>query len=97
MTERIGKSKVLRRVVALVLIVFGIAVIVLNEIGREEQEQKDKAAAEKLNSVATQNGQILQAILSDKTVPEVERRKRIENALRNQYVLSFSSKLTPLC
>lgn len=90
-TKRIESSKALRRTVAIVLIFFGVSVIVLNEVGREDQEEKEKANSDKLESVSMQNGQILQAVLADRTVPEVERRKRIESTLRNEYILSHSN------
>ncbi|MGA3318834.1 MAG: hypothetical protein ABSC64_20650 [Candidatus Korobacteraceae bacterium] len=89
-SRKIEASKALRRIVACVLLSFGIAVIVLNEVGREEQEQKERASGAKLDSVSSQNVEILQAVLADRTVPELERRRRIENALRNDYILHHS-------
>jgi len=46
-SRKIEASKALRRIVACVLLSFGIAVIVLNEVGREEQEQKERASGAK--------------------------------------------------
>ncbi len=88
--EKIEKHKALRRSIAFVLIFFGMAVIILNEVAREDQEKKDIANSVKLDAVSGQNGQILQAVLADRTVSEVERRRRIENSLRNEYILHHS-------
>lgn len=86
----IEKHKALRRSIAFVLMFFGLAVIILNEVAREDREKKDTANGAKLDAVSDQNGQILQAVLADRTVPEVERKRRIENSLRNEYILHHS-------
>lgn len=89
--NKIENNRGLRIAVAVVLISFGLTVIVLNEWERLDQEQREDDATAKLNSVAVQNNRILQTVLSEKTITELERRKRIEDVLRNEYVLSHSN------
>ena len=91
---KIENKRSLRIVIATVLVSFGILAIVANEISREDQESKQDQANEKLSAVTAQNSRILQAILASKTITEVERRKRVEDVLRNEYILTHSG-VTP--
>jgi hypothetical protein len=91
LAKRIEDSKPLRVVVATFCILFSILAIAVNAINREALDHKGEEQNTRLATVETTNDQILKAVLDPSPgLSETERRRRIEDVLRNKYILTHS-------
>jgi preprotein translocase subunit SecG len=99
LVKRIETNKVLRRLVAIAVILFCIFAIIVNAINREAQDRKDEehTKAERDNSgrvyqVQSSLSELQTSLLQSKgTMSEVDRRRHILQTLRDEYVLSHKS------
>jgi hypothetical protein len=92
LTNRIEKSRPLRAGVAGLCLLFSLVSIAVNAINREAQEHKSGQDGARMTSVEATNEQILRAVLNpppDQSEPT--RRARIEEVLRNRYILTHAN------
>jgi hypothetical protein len=91
LAKRIEDSKPLRVVIATFCILFSILAIAVNAINREAQDHKGDEQNTRLATVETTNDRILKAVLNPSPdLSETERRRQIEDVLRNKYILTHS-------
>jgi hypothetical protein len=89
LTKRIEESKPLRLGLAVLFILFAFFAIVVNSINREAEEHKSENQDARLGAVQFTNDQILKAVLNPSSdLSETARRRRIEEVLRNKYILA---------
>jgi hypothetical protein len=91
LAKRIEESRPLRTAVAALCILFMFLAIAVNAINREAQEHKSDGQDARMIAVEATNDQILKAVLNPlPDLSETERRRRIEDVLRNRYILTHS-------
>ena len=93
--DRIEKKRALRITVTVAFVTFGILTVAVNAINREEEDYTKSQLSgtisdqgKKRDAVNTTNGQILQYLVSNKTMSEADRRESILKVLRNEYIAS---------
>lgn len=91
LARKIESSKPLRAALAALFILFSIFAIVVNAINRGDQKHDREMDETRIGTVEDTNNQILKLVLRPSPdTSESARRKRIEDVLRNQYILSHN-------
>jgi hypothetical protein len=91
LAKRIEESKPLRTAVAVLCVLFMCLAIAVNAINREAQEHKSEGQDARMIAVEATNDQILHAVLNPSPdVSEPARRYRVEEVLRNRYILTHT-------